>query len=296
MSHYLTLKKIGQAVAYYPNLTRKLGNVNASILLSQFIYWHDKTNNSLGVYKTQVEIHSETGLSRKEQETGRKILRELGLVTETYKRTEHKLYFLFHPEKFDKWFDGEAMSESDIRECTKVTVPMSESDIPPMSESDIRYIHKNTKENTTRESHTLAQNPTIEKPVQQEGQSLVFDGEKIKSKFAMAGLLPLDNNLVLNTDKFNQELYAFNEYYSYLYMDERQAYSKLIGWFKNIDKRGGMAEFYNLPQANVTAPVTQGFAETVPTKTDPKVLEMIAKAKAKRPKLDPAFGLSEVSL
>ena len=101
MSHYLTLKRIGQAVAYYPNLTKKLGNVNASILLSQFIYWHDKTEHPLGVYKTQAEIHAETGLSRKEQETGRKVLRELGLITETYKRTEHKLYFLFHPDVFD---------------------------------------------------------------------------------------------------------------------------------------------------------------------------------------------------
>ncbi len=60
MSHYLTLKKIGQAVAYYPNLTKKLGNVNASILLSQFIYWHDKTEHLLGVYKTQSEIQAET--------------------------------------------------------------------------------------------------------------------------------------------------------------------------------------------------------------------------------------------
>ena len=111
MSHYLTLKKIGQAVAYYPNLTKKLGNVNASILLSQFIYWHDKTEHPLGVYKTQDEIKAETGLSRKEQETGRKVLRELGLITETYKRTEHKLYFLFHPEVFDEWFNNEAISK-----------------------------------------------------------------------------------------------------------------------------------------------------------------------------------------
>ena len=129
MSHYLTLKKIGQAVAYYPNLTKKLGNVNASILLSQFIYWHDKTKHPLGVYKTQDEIKAETGLSRKEQETGRKVLRELGLITETYKRTEHKLYFLFHPEAFDEWFENEAMPESDIRECKKVALPMPESDI-----------------------------------------------------------------------------------------------------------------------------------------------------------------------
>lgn len=142
MSHYLTLKKIGQAVAYYPNLTKKLGNVNASILLSQFIYWHDKTEHPLGVYKTQDEIKAETGLSRKEQETGRKVLRELGLITETYKRTEHKLYFLFHPEAFDEWFENEAMPESDIRECKKVALPMPESRVAYMEAVHRRYPHE----------------------------------------------------------------------------------------------------------------------------------------------------------
>lgn len=168
MSHYLTLKKIGQAVAYYPNLTKKLGNVNASILLSQFIYWHDKTEHPLGVYKTQSEIQAETGLSRKEQETGRKVLRELGLITETYKRTEHKLYFLFHPDVFDEWFENEAMPESDIRECKKVALPMPESDIPPMSESDIRYIHKSTNdyhEITSLENQANSKKPNVKQPV-----------------------------------------------------------------------------------------------------------------------------------
>ena len=164
MSHYLTLKKIGQAVAYYPNLTKKLGNVNASILLSQFIYWHDKTEHPLGVYKTQDEIKAETGLSRKEQETGRKVLRELGLITETYKRTEHKLYFLFHPDVFDEWFNNEAMSESDIRECKKVTLPMPKSDIPPMPKSDIRYIHKSTNDYHEITSLEVSSKPKKQKP------------------------------------------------------------------------------------------------------------------------------------
>lgn len=174
MSHYLTLKQIGQAVAYYPSLTKKLGSVNASILLAQFIYWHDKTAHPLGVYKTQDEIYDETGLSRKEQETARRILRKLGLITETYKRSEHKMYFLFHPDVFDEWFENEALPESDIRECTKRAVALPESDIPEctkgavaMPKSDIRYIHKNThkntKENTSSESR--AKKTNVKPPV-----------------------------------------------------------------------------------------------------------------------------------
>ena len=194
MSHYLTLKKIGQAVAYYPNLTKKLGSVNASILLSQFIYWHDKTEHPLGVYKTQDEIKAETGLSRKEQETGRKVLRELGLITETYKRTEHKLYFLFHPEVFDEWFNNEAMPESDIRECHKVALPMPESDIPPMPESDIRYLHKNTNEITTKNT-----TDTLNVPFDDFWNlydKKVGDKEKIKTKWAK--LKDSDREAIMN--------------------------------------------------------------------------------------------------
>ena len=257
MSHYLTLKKIGQAVAYYPNLTKKLGNVNASILLSQFIYWHDKTEHPLGVYKTQAEIHAETGLSRKEQETGRKVLRELGLITETYKRTEHKLYFLFHPDVFDAWFSGEAMPESDIRECDKVALPMPESDIPPMPESDIRYIHKSTNENT-QESRTRANDEN-----QKNGEGLTLDIEQIKTRFAMAGIIPSTGNVLANSESIGQELYQFNQYYSHLYMTESQAYAKLIAWFKRIKDRGNLGQFFKT-QESVPAGAANSFVAPLP--------------------------------
>ena len=257
MSHYLTLKKIGQAVAYYPNLTKKLGNVNASILLSQFIYWHDKTEHPLGVYKTQSEIQAETGLSRKEQETGRKVLRELGLITETYKRTEHKLYFLFHPEVFDEWFNNEAMPESDIRECKKVALPMPESDIPPMPESDIRYLHKSTNE-ITHESNAPAKNSEIdlsltEKPTAIEAfeflkQSLVFGSEFGVISEREPNLAEI-NALVAEVDCF----------WSNKHLTKKQLLGKILGSVNRLSINDRLSK-YTVTQVNPTdAPVAENW-------------------------------------
>lgn len=273
MSHYLTLKKIGQAVAYYPNLTKKLGNVNASILLSQFIYWHDKTEHLLGVYKTQDEIKAETGLSRKEQETGRKVLRELGLITETYKRTEHKLYFLFHPDVFDEWFNNEAMPESDIRECHKVALPMPESDIPPMPESDIRYLHKSTNENT-QESHAPAQNSdgfivgeTTQQPTQEVTEKMIDD--------AIAHLVM--QKLLNPFEQFNREAIRFELINSQQY--KKPAKITLANFIKSLPVDERIARFQTLAQSEVTHPshiVSAPVFDEVVLKTDPKVLAMIA--------------------
>ena len=269
MSHYLTLKKIGQAVAYYPNLTKKLGSVNASILLSQFIYWHDKTEHPLGVYKTQSEIQAETGLSRKEQETGRKVLRELGLITETYKRTEHKLYFLFHPEAFDEWFENEAMPESDIRECKKVALPMPESDIPPMPESDIRYLHKSTSE-ITHESNAPAQNSEID--LSTEKPTAIETFEFLKQSLVFGSEFGVISEREPNLSEINALVTEVDCFWSNKHLTKKQLLGKILSSVGRLSISDRLGK-YTVTQDNATdVPVF----DEVALKTDPKVLAMIA--------------------
>lgn len=106
MSHYSTLKGLGRAIAYFPQLGIHLGNPLAGIFLSQLIYWHDKTDNELGVYKTSEEWLMETGLSYRQQATARSLLKNLGILSETEKRLEHKLYFKLNIQAFDSWFEN----------------------------------------------------------------------------------------------------------------------------------------------------------------------------------------------
>ncbi|MBG3014546.1 replication protein [Proteus faecis] len=95
------LLDFGRPVAYFPGLVKRLGSVNAVIFFSQIFYWQDKADSKLGVYKTSEEIESETGLSYREQLTARKHLVSRGILIETNKRLEHKIYYLIDCEKLD---------------------------------------------------------------------------------------------------------------------------------------------------------------------------------------------------
>lgn len=81
-------------VAYYPKLVKVTGSVNAAIFLSQLGYWTPKAADPDGwVYKTQAEWESETGLTRWEQETARRQLRERDILSETKRGMPARLFF-----------------------------------------------------------------------------------------------------------------------------------------------------------------------------------------------------------
>lgn len=96
------LFKAGQPVAYFPKLAKPLGSVNAAILFAHFFYWKDKSKNPLGTYQTAEQIEEYTGLSRDEQRTARKKLKERGVLIETEKRIEHRIYYKLDLNAFDE--------------------------------------------------------------------------------------------------------------------------------------------------------------------------------------------------
>ncbi|NIF51425.1 hypothetical protein [Burkholderia sp. Ax-1724] len=87
------LREIGRPIAYYPMLAKRLGGVNAAVLFCQIFYWQDKAESPLGVHKTRDELESETGLTHEEQATARRKLKKCGVLIETQKRIDHKVYF-----------------------------------------------------------------------------------------------------------------------------------------------------------------------------------------------------------
>lgn len=96
------LLDFGRPVAYYPGLVKRFGSVNAVIFFSQIFYWQDKTESELGVYKSAEDITSETGLSYREQLTARKHLVKRGVLIETDKRLEHKIYYRIDCDQLDQ--------------------------------------------------------------------------------------------------------------------------------------------------------------------------------------------------
>ena len=106
MSWFHHLRAAGRPIAYYPQLAKPLGGVNAVILFSHFLYWNERSDCALGVYKSAAEIEDETGLSVQEQRTARKRLRDLGVLIETEKRIEHRIYFRLDETAFDALMDA----------------------------------------------------------------------------------------------------------------------------------------------------------------------------------------------
>lgn len=135
---------LGRVVAYYPNLKKVTGSTTASILLCQLLYWCDKTNTGW-IYKDSFDIEEETGLSIYEQQTARKVLIELNILSEEYKRLDHKIAFRINQEVLNDLWEQETGTESKPRFTKKLE---EEKPIPINQPVDLRdfqnpEFHKN---------------------------------------------------------------------------------------------------------------------------------------------------------
>jgi len=81
MTNTTIMEFFKRPIAYQPLLGKAFESVNLGILWSQLYYWTDKTKDGW-IYKTHKDIYKETGLSRREQDTARKIGRKLGVLEE----------------------------------------------------------------------------------------------------------------------------------------------------------------------------------------------------------------------
>jgi hypothetical protein len=97
----------GHPIAYFPSLSPYVGGSTAAILLCQLIYWTPRAKDPDGwIYKTQLELVAETGLTRDEQRTARKALQARGLITERYDRLGHQLYFQVNLDAYNAVIQG----------------------------------------------------------------------------------------------------------------------------------------------------------------------------------------------
>ena len=95
-------------------MTRITGNPIASILLSQFLYWSDKTKDGW-IWKTTDELTEETGLTKWQQQTAKRILVEKELIVKERKRLSHTTRYKVNVERMDELWE-EATKAPVIRE------------------------------------------------------------------------------------------------------------------------------------------------------------------------------------
>jgi hypothetical protein len=83
-SHRQQIKDMlpNRVVGYSPDLARIVGGATTGIYFSQLLFLSDKGANPDGwVYKSEAEMGQETGLTKREQQTARRKLLALGVIT-----------------------------------------------------------------------------------------------------------------------------------------------------------------------------------------------------------------------
>ena len=81
-------------IAFNRAYRRLTGSTVAALMLSQAVYWTLRTNDDEGwFYKTRTEWEEETGLSRSEQETARRILVATSFWEEEARGLPRRMYF-----------------------------------------------------------------------------------------------------------------------------------------------------------------------------------------------------------
>jgi len=113
-------------IAYNPIIAKTFGSVKLGILWSQMYYWSERTNDKDGwIYKTQNEVFEETGLSRKEQETARKIGNKLGVLESEVRGVPPKVNFRVDIDKtielIDIYINGTQSKEIIKQKEKKIT-------------------------------------------------------------------------------------------------------------------------------------------------------------------------------
>ncbi|HKQ08334.1 MAG TPA: hypothetical protein VJ464_24650 [Blastocatellia bacterium] len=81
-------------IAFHPIFVKISGSVTAGLMLSQLWYWKDRTKDpERWLYKSHQEWEQEIGLSRREQDTARKKLRDAGLIEERLAKMPARVHF-----------------------------------------------------------------------------------------------------------------------------------------------------------------------------------------------------------
>ena len=127
------LEQLGPWVSYPPRLAKCLGGVKEAIFLTHILWWKKRSEDGW-VFRTREDIERDTGLSRWEQETARRNLRQLGVLREEYRGIPRRLFFYVDMGKLDEVWKS-------FIESSPEPAPMpvdKQVEIPPTSRLDSR--------------------------------------------------------------------------------------------------------------------------------------------------------------
>ncbi|MFO0099636.1 MAG: hypothetical protein ACK52E_16450 [Aphanizomenon sp.] len=125
----LLRKLLSRPVAFHRIFASIGGGATEGLFLSQAYYWSQHTKDPEGwFYKTSDEWNEETALTRREQETARKSLRELGILREKRKGHPAKLFYQVDVERLYELIYESSTPNSQIAKSDKLDDKIAKSD------------------------------------------------------------------------------------------------------------------------------------------------------------------------
>lgn len=100
-------KLLNRPIAFHRPLVEITGSVTAALMLSQGIYWSNKSAERDGwFYKTIEEWTEETGMTRAEQETARRKLCAAGVWEERHERLKHRKWYRVKSDQLSRMLES----------------------------------------------------------------------------------------------------------------------------------------------------------------------------------------------
>jgi hypothetical protein len=138
---------LDRPIAFHRCFVTLTGSVNAALMLSQAVYWQKRNEDGGWWFQTRNKWEDETGLSREEQETARKKLRQLPFWKEELRGAPAKLYYHVDLELLMDQLNSLPTSRRDSRQLVGGIPANKEGGLPPTTNKEKR-LKEETKEET----------------------------------------------------------------------------------------------------------------------------------------------------
>jgi len=190
-------------VAYHPILARALQHVPAAVFLSQLLYWHGRGKWGSWTYKTREDFTTETGLSRRNQESARRRLKKLAILEEDLRGVPATLHYKIDLDRLQevllKYLNGEAPSLSNLDNLDCANRANCKGQTAPS-------ISETTQENTTGSAEALS---PIEKNAHPAIEIFVRKAGHFPPKPTKAGIIDAVGHENGNVARWGQVVYQW---------------------------------------------------------------------------------------
>ena len=162
-------KLLDRPIAFHRCFAELGGSVNAGLMLSQAVYWAQRTKNGDGwFWKTAEEWQEETYLTRTEQATARKQLKRLSCWQEELRGVPAKLFYRVDFDALDELLSADKsarISQSSLPESDNPVCRIPENKPSAIVQTFITETTTEITSETTQRGREIAVIPADAKPV-----------------------------------------------------------------------------------------------------------------------------------